>query len=672
MKIAVVLTAFDKMSSVINNATDNAEKKLTKLMAGKFLEGGAMMATGVGILRGLSPAIGAYSRLETANVDLQASMMDSTGAIDKNFTKVASLAESLGDKLPGATKDFDQMFEVMMNNGVKATSVLDGVGKAAAYLAVDLKMPYDAAGQFAARMKEATGVADSEMLGFMDTISRANALGIQASEMQYAFSRSAGSLKLLGLQGLQASKDVTVLYASLIRAGMSGETAATSFNNLIQNVLDKKKFAKFSELAKANGIAFQFFDKEGKFLGVENMVSQFDKMKGLSTTKRAELVQALTGGGADGQALNNIITQGAAGYAKMRSEMEKKAALNDKVNIKLKTLASIWEATTGTIENMLAALGAGLAPILKPIGEMIGTVAGNIKVWLSNNPAMAKFISMVVALVGVFFTLLGAVKIIQGIRIAMQLLNLTLAANPFILLASVAILAISLIYANWGKIKAWFSKLWASVKQIFVSVWTGIKTYLLYFTPVGLIYKYWDKIVGFFSGLWGRVRGVFLGMVRWVGSLGQMFFNAGRNIVKSIGEGIKSLAMWPINKIKEMVGKIRNLLPFSPAKDGPLRDIHRIRLVETIAESIKPASLINKMKNVAKLTFDVMNGRPGGAKPLPGAGGANAGGSVNVTFNVSLSGTATKQDAKTLLSEVEKRFPMLIKQYQAQQSRLSI
>lgn len=692
MKIAVVLTAFDKMSSVVNSATDNAEKKMRSLMSKNFVEGGAMMATGVGVLKAMSPVISAYADLEEANASLRASMMDSTGAVDKNFKGISNLAEKLGDQLPGTTADFYQLFETMMNNGVKSESILRGVGKAASFLAVDLKMPYAAAGEFAARMKEATGVADEEMLKFMDTISRANSLGIGASEMQYAFSRSAGSLKMLGLQGLQASKDMTVFYASLIRGGMSGETAATSFNNLMQNVLDKKKFQKFAETAKANGLSFQFFDKEGKFMGVENLVAQFSKMKDLSTTKKAELVQALTGGGADGQALNTIIQNGTAGYQKMRAEMEKKAALNDKINTKLATLKSMWEATTGTITNMLAAIGEGLGPILKPIVDMIGKIAGTLKEWFAENPRMAQFITMVVSLVGVFLTLMGAVKIIQGIRIAMALLNVTMAANPFILFATVAILALGLIYSNWDKIKAFFIKLWDNVKRIFNNVWNWIKNMFLNYTPQGLVIKHWSKITAFFSALWDKVKQIFSSFWLWVKGfgtqlwnaikqpftdaynwlvgLGQSWFNAGKNIAMSIYNGLKSAIMYPINKVKEMAKTIRSYLPFSPAKEGALRDIHRIRLVETIAESIKPTSLVNKMKEVAKLTFDVITGKPG-HNMLPGVGGRSTSNS-NVSFNITLNGGATQKDASLVVSELKKQFPQLMKQYQNQQNRVAL
>lgn len=667
MKIAVILTAFDKMSDVINRATDNAETKMRKLMTGKFLEGAALFESGKQIINNfVSPAVSAYAKLEDANTNLKASMLDATGAVDKNFEKVNKVAEDLGNLLPGTTRDFDEMFEVMMNNGVKSQSIIEGVGKAAAFLAVDLKLPYTVAGEFAARMKEATGVADKDMLKFMDTISRTKNLGVNVDEMRYSFARASGTLKMLGLQGLQSSNDMSVLFATLIRGGMSGETAATSFNNIIQSALDPKKWNKFSAMAKQNGLSFQLFDKDGKFMGVENMVAQFDKMKGLATTKKAELVLALTGGGGDAQALNQIINSGAAGYAKMRNEMLAKATLNDKINTKLQTLNSLWEATTGTIENMLAALGAGLGPILKPIVTMIGSIAGHLQTWFKENPRMAQFIMLVASLVGVFLGLLGAIKIIQGIRVAMQLLNLTMKANPFILFASIAILALSLIITNWDKIKVWFLRLWDNVKRIFRAAWGWIKNMLLTFTPAGLIFKYWGPITGYFSGVWQNVKNIFSNSLKWLMNLGGLFWNAGKNIILSIWSGMKSLINKPIEAVKSMVGKIRNLLPFSPAKEGPLRDIHKIRLVETIAESVKPNALINKMRNVAQLTFGVASGRS--LQLAPNA--STRGGNGPVSISITLQGGATKQDAKTVVDELEKRFPQLMKKYQGQQSRV--
>jgi len=283
---------------------------------------------------------------------------------------------------------------------------------------------------------------------------------------------------------------------------------------------------------------------------------------------------------------------------------------------------------------------------------------------------MARFISMAVTLTGVAVTMFGIIKVIKGIQIAMQLLNLTLEANLFLVIAAAAILAISLIYANWDKISAWFAALWNKIKAIFSAVWNRIKNMFLNYTPQGLIIKHWEKIVSFFANIWDGVKSGIIAIGRWFYNLNQMFFNAGKNIINSVWSGIKSFVNKPYEAVKAMVQKIRNLLPFSPAKDGPLRDIHKIRLVETIAESIKPNALVNKMRHVAQLTFDTVSKRPSGPRPA-GATQANTG-SGGITFNITLNGGATKQDASLVMQEIEKRFPQLMNKYQARQARVLI
>lgn len=67
------------------------------------------------------------------------------------------------------------------------------------------------------------------------------------------------------------------------------------------------------------------------------------------------------------------------------------------------------------------------------------------------------------------------------------------------------------------------------------------------------------------------------------------FFNAGRNIVTSIADGIKSAVGVVTDAIGNVASKVRDFLPFSPAKEGPLLDIHRLNFGGTIAQSIKRA-----------------------------------------------------------------------------------
>lgn len=72
-----------------------------------------------------------------------------------------------------------------------------------------------------------------------------------------------------------------------------------------------------------------------------------------------------------------------------------------------------------------------------------------------------------------------------------------------------------------------------------------------------------EASVGFVRGLPGKITTA-------VGSLGNLLFDAGRNVVQGLIEGIKSKLGALASMASQMAGTIRNYLPFSPAKEGPL------------------------------------------------------------------------------------------------------
>jgi TP901 family phage tail tape measure protein len=666
LQLALILTAYDRATRVINDALNKSSEKLKSLKKASdeaFGKGAAYTAAGAGILASLAPVVSAYSELEDASTSLKTAMMEDGGRVSELFEQVNGLAIDLGNALPGTTADFQNMFEVLLSNGVPAKSLLDGTGKAAAYLAVALKMPFDEAGKLAAKLKEATGTTDKDMTQLMDTIARVKNMGVETGEMQYAFGRSAGALKLMNIQGLEASKSLAAVYASLIRAGMSGETVGTGFSTILSSILDAKKMAKVKEETDKLGVSLEFM-KNGKFAGIENMIGQLDKLKGFSAEQRAAVVNALTGGGQDAAMLQTLISGGVAGFNKMQQQMAGQATLNTKVEAQLSTLKNIWDSTTGTITNMMAALGEGIAPALKVMANLLGSAAGAMQKLLSNNPAFARFLAMFVAGVGVMVTVIGVINMVKGAFIALRVVMM---ANPFILIATVAIAVIALIYANWDKIVVFFKNLWEKVKQVFKVVFEWAKVLFLNFTPYGLIFKYWDKIVPFFKMVWEGVKKVFTDFIfKWAKNAfmyltpvglflkfwqnRKVFFDAGANVVKSIWEGIKAFAAKPVEAISNIVKSVREYLPFSPAKRGPLRDIHRIKLVETIAGSIKASPLIEAVSRVTQAAVNFVP-RVGGVA-VAGAGAGIGGGSVSVNFSptINIGGTASGDVRSQILS----------------------
>lgn len=661
IQIAVILSAYDRMSEQVARAVSKTNQKIAALndkRSAAFSTGLAMTATATAGLAALSPIITAFSDLEDASVTLRTQMMDASGNVSTLFDKVNAQAVDMGNKLPGTTADFQSLYKAILENGVSAQSILNGTGKAAAYLAVDAKMGYTEAGISAAKLREATGVADDQMESFIDTISRTKNVGVSVSEMIYSFARSAGALKNVKLQGLEASKGVASIYAMLIRSGMSGETVGTGFTSILTSFYDAKKMEKFKAATSQYGIQLDFVDrKSGKFLGINNMMVQLDKLRGLNTQQRMNVVQALLGPGQDAGMFSILIDKGLSGFKSMQQQMANQATLNQKVEAQLKTLKNSWEAATGTFTNALAAIGAAIGPDLKRITDLLGKIAERLQAFATAHPAIAKSIVLSIALVSAFIGIMGAINLIKSAWLAFQII---LNANPWMAAITAIILVVTLIYSNWGAIKAWFIRLWESIKAIFVRFWNWAKYLFLNFTPYGLIIKHWSSIVGFFTRIWNAVKGVFLAHVNFVVGLGSRFYDAGKNIVLSLWAGIKALANKPVDAIREITKRMRDFLPFSPAKEGALRDLHRVKIVETIASAIKPGPLVNAMKGVAGLVQDGF--------VRPGALLSSGKGNIVVNYSPNIYGVAGADILKELKSH-DRELMQLIGEAQRKRQR---
>lgn len=66
------------------------------------------------------------------------------------------------------------------------------------------------------------------------------------------------------------------------------------------------------------------------------------------------------------------------------------------------------------------------------------------------------------------------------------------------------------------------------------------------------------------------------------------FFEAGKKLLVTFGEGILAAATYPIDALKTTLGKLRNLLPFSDAREGPLSALTSsgASLLSTFAEGM--------------------------------------------------------------------------------------
>ena len=85
---------------------------------------------------------------------------------------------------------------------------------------------------------------------------------------------------------------------------------------------------------------------------------------------------------------------------------------------------------------------------------------------------------------------------------------------------------------------------------------------------------------------------------------------------------VRSAGLAPVNAVKDMAGKIRNMLPFSPAKEGPLKDLDKLDFGGPIVSSIR-----HDIGNVQGAMGDMLTPSPAGA-------GTGTRGTANIYFDV--------------------------------------
>lgn len=100
-----------------------------------------------------------------------------------------------------------------------------------------------------------------------------------------------------------------------------------------------------------------------------------------------------------------------------------------------------------------------------------------------------------------------------------------------------------------------------------------------------LIWKHWDRVKAAFSSAW-----------EWISSIGERFSSIdwsdlGKRLLTTLADGIRMSVFAPWNALRSALGRLRDLLPGSDARTGPLSRLTAsgAAIVSTLGEGVRSA-----------------------------------------------------------------------------------
>ena len=160
--------------------------------------------------------------------------------------------------------------------------------------------------------------------------------------------------------------------------------------------------------------------------------------------------------------------------------------------------------------------------------------------------------------------------------------------------ASIGSSAYSFVSAPFRWVAGAAGSAWSRVTGFASSAWSGIRSMAT--SAIGWLRSPFASLVGFASSAWSTIRGAassaFSSILSGARSLVASAFASGRSMMTTIASGIRSAMSVPYEAARSVLSRLRRLLPFSDAKEGPLSTLTRsgAAMLEAFSSGITNAS----------------------------------------------------------------------------------
>lgn len=465
-----------------------ADLEKAKATAGKLAMAGAAIAAG-GAAVGLpaATAVKDYGDFEWAMLGVAKQMQgarDQSGKLTAEYWRMADAIKALSERLPGTANDIAKIVEGGARMGIQGRDNLLIYAEATAIMANAFELPVDQVGEDVGKLSQLYKVPISAIKELGDTINWLddNALS-KGGDIIDVMKRIAGTADMAKM----SFRDAAALGSTFLSLGANAEVAASASNAMIRELgvanMQSKRFKEGLGMLGLNGNAVQ----QGMASNATaTILMVLEKIKALAGDKQLEAATRLFGKefGDDAAKLASNLEEYRRQLALVRDEASK-GSMDRELAARAETLNQRIENTQDSIRNLSSDLGQHLKPALADTLDTTRNIIQSVRDWAAENPRLAdgiingaKYLAIMLSILGGFIMAIGAITVPLAILKyalltlgfsgkgafaliggAIRAIGLALAGNPIALALGIIAGAAILIYQNWDKLGAWWTKL---------------------------------------------------------------------------------------------------------------------------------------------------------------------------------------------------------------------
>lgn len=338
-----------------------------------------------------------------------------TNASGDEFSQLSGLAKKLGADTIFSATEAAQAMGNFAQAGFSVEEIMAATGPTLD-LAATAQIGIADAASIATKVMRGMGIAATDLGGVVDVMAKAaTTANTDITMLGDAFKFVGPIAKTAGI----SLEEITAAIQLLSNAGIQGEMAGTTLRGMILSLTSPTE--KGSKVLDSLGVRIQ--DSEGNFVGLTNVIAQFQKaLGGMGNAQKLDVLGQIFG---DRQAVGmvELLAQGSERLADATAKLGDSAGTAARVaGVQMDTLRGDTDVLMSSLEGVAIEIGTALTPLLRGWAGSLATAANAVAAVAQNNQGLivtlAKGVAVVAAVgAGLYAAGLAAKALAAGLGI---------------------------------------------------------------------------------------------------------------------------------------------------------------------------------------------------------------------------------------------------------------